>query len=115
MNFDSPRAQDRPTYLVIGIVGAHTTERSNVAVEVNGATLPVQVAPATGHMSIVYHPTTQGAAEAIGVAAHVAITELGISIGTATAVQAASLYIKNAPTDRPTDVRTSLVNTPLRD
>ncbi len=59
VKFNSPAAQDRPTYLVIGIVGAHATEQSKVTVEVNGTALPVQVAPATNRMEIVFNPMQQ--------------------------------------------------------
>ncbi len=60
IHFDSAGAVQRPTYLVIGIVGAHSTERSKVTVGVNGRDLPVQVAPATGEMQIVFDPTRPG-------------------------------------------------------
>ncbi len=63
IDFTSPADDSRPTFLVIGIVGAHSGERSKVTVAVNGAELPVQVAPATGHMNVVFAPTTQGTAD----------------------------------------------------
>ena len=62
IDFESPGDESRPTFLVIGIVGAHSAERSKVTVTVNGAELPVQVAPATGHMDVVFTPTMQGTA-----------------------------------------------------
>ncbi|MHC4403626.1 MAG: HzsA-related protein [Planctomycetota bacterium] len=62
IRFRSPEDQPRRLYLVIGIVGAHGSERSKVTVCVNGQELPVQVAPAAGHMEVVFQPTAKGAA-----------------------------------------------------
>jgi len=59
IEFSSPKDQDRPLYLVLGICGAHRTERSKVSVEVNGTALPAQIAPG-GEMGIVFEPTRQG-------------------------------------------------------
>ena len=63
IDFESPANENRPTFLVIGIAGAHSGERSKVSVTVNGSGLPVQVAPATGYMNVVFTPRIQGTAD----------------------------------------------------
>ncbi|MFH1264439.1 MAG: polysaccharide lyase family protein, partial [Planctomycetota bacterium] len=65
IRFESPKEEGGPLFLVIGIVGAHTTEQSKVTVTVNQSKLPVQVAPATGHMEVVFRPTMEGAADSM--------------------------------------------------
>jgi hypothetical protein len=65
IDFQSPQEEKRPTFLLIGIVGAHSTEPSKVTVSVNETTLPVQVAPATGHMDVVFNPTMPGVADSM--------------------------------------------------
>lgn len=61
IEFQLPQPIATPTYLVIGTAGGHTTERSDVIVNVNGADLPAQQGPA-GNIDVVFHPTAPGAA-----------------------------------------------------
>ncbi len=59
IRFSSAARQERPLYLLIGIVGAHSTEHSKVTVAVNGVALPVQTAPG-GVMHPVFDPHQRG-------------------------------------------------------
>ncbi|MBC8328231.1 MAG: hypothetical protein H8E31_05730, partial [Planctomycetes bacterium] len=59
IRFHSDAAETRPLYLLLGLVGAHATERSAVTVTVNGAPLPLQTAPA-GEMHPVFDPSARG-------------------------------------------------------
>lgn len=59
INFASPRDEGRPLYLILGLAGAHGSERSKVVVAVNGNPLPAQVAPA-GPPDLVSNPMQQG-------------------------------------------------------
>ncbi len=45
VRFQSPEDRPEPLFLLIGIVGAHPSERSKITVTVGDTALPVQVAP----------------------------------------------------------------------
>lgn len=59
LRFHSPEALPRPTWLILGIAGGHTSERSDVEVRVNDTALPSQKGPG-GSMHVVFDPTTPG-------------------------------------------------------
>ena len=46
VRFQSPQDQNRPLFLLIGIVGAHNSEHSKITVTVGKKALPIQIAPA---------------------------------------------------------------------
>jgi len=62
IRFTSPAEQSRPLFLVLGLAGGSPTERSDVVVTVNGAPLPVQVAPG-GDPRVAFRPTGPGKPE----------------------------------------------------
>ncbi len=64
IRFDSPQAQDRPLYLVLGLAGGAPVKRSQVIVTVNGMDLPGQTAP-SGDPRVCFHPTGPGKSDAI--------------------------------------------------
>ena len=62
--FEVPAAPETPLYLVLGITGAHSRERSRVVVAVNGREVPDQRAPA-GVMEPVFSPAQPGRVQSL--------------------------------------------------
>ena len=60
IRFDQKAGDGKPVYLLLGLAGAHSSERSKVTVSVNGSDLPAQTAPATGAMEVVFDPRQKG-------------------------------------------------------
>ncbi len=60
IRFNQKAGDGKPVYLLLGLAGAHSSERSKVTVCVNGSELPAQTAPATGAMEVVFDPRQKG-------------------------------------------------------
>ncbi len=64
LHFTAEELQQEALYLLLGLAGAHTAERSRITVAVNGQDLPAQVAPG-GDMGIVFNPSQRGRPDTI--------------------------------------------------
>ncbi|MBN2476076.1 MAG: hypothetical protein JXB62_15805 [Pirellulales bacterium] len=65
IRFPSAEDQQRPLYLVLGLVGAHQVEPSDVTVTVGERPLPAKTAPAVGAMHVISNPMLPGKTEAM--------------------------------------------------
>lgn len=64
LRFSHDADPDRPCWLILGLAGAHSSERSDVVVRVNALELPTQLAPA-GRMDLVFDPNGVGDAASV--------------------------------------------------
>lgn len=64
VHFENDRVQQRPWFLILGMVGGSPNERSRVVVEVNGTDLPGQLAP-SGDPRVCFQPTGPGKPESM--------------------------------------------------
>lgn len=62
--FDWQEEHAPPLFLVLGLAGAHPTQRSHVAVSLNGMDLPPRLAPAGAHAPV-FAPAEPGQAETL--------------------------------------------------